>query len=156
MPTAKRNTVFAEVVGREIKKWAKAHYKYKNTKILCRDLELSRTDWSRYLNGARTMPGRIVDRLIKLGFSERTFTEYYSKQFDKEIPDNLSKDEFIRLILEYQRLLDNYKRLYFETVERISKYQRYEEEDKKTIASLTRQLEKLQTANSDDLAKKQK
>lgn len=142
----KKNKIFAEIVGNEIKKWVKGHYKYRSMKILSRELEISPSDLSRYCSGEREMPGRIVDRLLKLGFKESIFTEFYSKEFHKAAPENLSKDDLIKLILEYQRLLDEYKTLYFAAITRTTKYIDREDRQTEALQSIIKKMVKVEVS----------
>src|ERR1035437_3115459 len=99
----KPTLVFYDLVSKPLKKWIKES-KFKYQKNLAQQLEISNSDLSRILKGHKEPSGGIVDRLVNLGFPQKVFQDYYARQFEKPIPENLSKDEVIKVRSEERRV----------------------------------------------------
>jgi len=139
----KVNPIFYELISKPLRKWLKES-KYKNQKRLAAALEISPAEVSRYLNGHREPPGRVVDRLVQLGFAQKNFTEYYAKQFERPIPEHLSKEEIIKVMFQQQIIMNEWKTMYYKAAERVAKYNDDNSKSIEAISKLVTKCERLE------------
>jgi plasmid maintenance system antidote protein VapI len=113
---------FYDAVGKHIQEWVKTSH-LKTQKKLAQRLELSEYQLSRMITGAQPMPGHIITKLTEhLGFSSKYFSDYFTLQNDNNIPENLTKEDLIKMILSYQIIVNDAKEMYtwsWNKVERI-------------------------------------
>ena len=123
----KKAADFYQKVGLPIKRWLAENKKAgkvpRDQKELADRLECSVYQLSRYITGTSEMPGRIITRLCDvLGFSNKYFMEYYSFTKEKLVPEILTKEDMLRLVFEYQQLINEQKKLFHLSSDKLETY----------------------------------
>ena len=136
------NKKFFHEVGVELKKFAKAHYK--TQKRFAAALGISEGLLSKYIAGSTEMPAKLVTLLTdKLGFPKDPFVRYYS--LNDIAPEVLNKDEMIRVVYEYQVLLERQKQYIDKLESNINAVIRSIAGVTKEISDLTKQNQELKS-----------
>lgn len=118
---------FYERVGKHIVAWLKQNNKTRskpgNQKELARMLEKTPSQVSRWIKGINDMPAEIISILTeRLNFKRSYFDEFFNYKINGSIPENLTKEELIRLIYEQKLLINEYKEYSSLYSQRINKY----------------------------------
>ena len=81
---------------------------------------------------------------MQLGFSRKHFTDYYARQFEKPVPDNLDKEELIKIIFQMQVIANEWKTFYEKLADRHTRLIDSNLKDSDTINILTRKVDELE------------
>jgi transcriptional regulator with XRE-family HTH domain len=145
---------FQDKVGKHIKLWLlenkRSGHKPSDQKELAQRMDISEYQLSRYITGTTEMPARYVTRLTNtLGFPEKHFIEYYAHSKDKLVPEILTKEDMLRLVFEYQLLLQDSKKIYEGGWERVDVLTRLNKEMAASTVKLIEDYEKLRAENKE-------
>lgn len=92
---------FYENMGKYIKLFCK--HKYGTLTKAAKRMDVTVQYLSHIINGKRTLPDRIIKKLIAEGFDENIYIEFTDKE--DENPDLLTKKELIRVISEKNKTI---------------------------------------------------
>lgn len=118
---------FYDRVGKHIIAWLKQNSKTRtkpgNQKELARMLDKTPSQVSRWIKGINDMPAEVITILTdRLNFKRSYFDEYFNYKINGALPENLTKEDLIRLIYEQTLLIKEYKEYSSLYSQRINKY----------------------------------